>query len=110
MASFFRFFAERHLLAYLITTLIILLGISTLINIKRDSFPKVEFGELLITSEYPGASPEDVELKVTNEIEKELREVTGIKRYMSWSMENVSIVHILIDPDEKDEDKIITEI
>ena len=110
MDSFFRFFAERHLLAYLITTLIILLGVSTLINIKRDSFPKVEFGELLITAEYPGASPEDVELKVTNEIEKELKEVTGIKRYMSWSMENVSIIHLVIDPDEKDKDKTIVEI
>jgi len=59
---------------------------------------------LLITTAYPGASPEDVELNVTNKIEKELKEVTGIKRYQSWSQENVSTIHIALDPDEDEED------
>jgi len=108
--SFFKFFAERHLLAYVITFLIILLGIGSMLNIKRDAFPSVEFGELLITATYPGASPEDVELMVTNEIEKEIKKVTGIKRYMSWSMENISSIHIVIDPDVDDEEKVIREI
>ena len=91
------------MLAHLISLLIIMLGASTLLTIKRDSFPSVEFGEMLITTQYSGASPEDVELMVTNEIEKEIREVSGIKRYQSWSMENVSIVHVVIDADEKDQ-------
>ena len=108
--SFFGFFARRNLLAYVITLVIVLLGLSSLATIKRDSFPSVEFGELLVTTTYPGASPEDVELMVTNEIEKEIKEVTGIKRYMSWSMENVSTIHIVIDPDVADEDKVIREI
>ncbi len=56
---------------------------------------------MLITTAYPGASPEDVELNVTNKIEKELKEVTGIKRYQSWSQENVSTIHIALDPDEE---------
>ncbi len=110
MQGFFRFFAERHMLAYLITAVAILLGLGTLTHIKRDTFPEVEFGELVITTSYPGASPEDVELKVTNKIEEELKEVTGIKRYTSWSRENLSFIHVVIDPDEKDEDKIIREI
>lgn len=110
MKDFFRFFVERSLLANLITLLIILLGASTLLTIKRDNFPTVEFGELLITTQYPGASPEDVELSVTNEIEKEIKEVSGIKRSQSWSMENASIIHIVIDPDEKDTDKVVRDI
>lgn len=76
----------------------------SLTTIKRDSYPEVEFGELLITTAYPGASPEDVELNVTNKIEKELKEVTGIKRYQSWSQENVSTIHVALDPDEDEED------
>ena len=107
---FFRFFAERHLLAYIITLLAILLGLSSLLTIKRDAFPSVEFGELLVTTTYPGASPEDVELSVTNKIEKELKEVTGIKRYLSWSMENLSSIHIVVDPDVEDEDKVVRDI
>lgn len=110
MERFFHFFSSRHLLAYLITIIIVLLGSSTLLTIKRDSFPAVEFGELLVTTLYPGASPEDVELKVTNEIEKEIKAVDGIKRFASWSMENVSSIHIVIGPDVDDEDKVIREI
>ena len=110
MNRFFRFFAQRHLLAYMITLVLILLGVSSLLTIKRDSFPEVQFGEVLITTGYPGASPEDVELQVTNEIEKELKEVNGIKRYMSWSMENVSSIHIRLDPDVDDEDKVVRDI
>lgn len=75
-------------MAYLISILIVLLGASTLLTIKRDHFPSVEFGQILISTQYPGASPEDVELMITNEIEKEIREVSGIKRYLSFSMES----------------------
>lgn len=108
--AFFKFFAERNLLAYVITLVIILLGLSSLATIKRDSFPSVDFGEVLITTSYPGASPEDVELMVTNEIEKELKQVSGIDRYQSWSMENASTIHVLVDPDVDDEEKVVRDI
>ncbi len=77
MRNFFRFFASRHLLATLITLMTILMGLSALSRIKRDVFPSVDFGELVITTVYPGASPEDVELNVTNKIEEELKGITG---------------------------------
>ncbi len=108
--AFFKFFAERHLLACIISLIFILLGSSTLVTIQRDAFPSVEFGELLITTTYPGASPEDVELMVTNEIEKEIKEVTGIERYNSWSRENISTIHLVIDPNTSDEEKVIRDI
>ena len=53
-------------MAVLFTVMIILLGLSTLSTIKKDMWPEVELGELFITTRYPGASPEDVELNVTN--------------------------------------------
>ena len=110
MKSFFRFFAERHILATLITLMIIMLGLSTLMKIKRDSYPQVDFGMMNITTRYPGASPEDVELNVTNKIEEELKSVTGIDRTTSYSMENVSVIYVIIDINESDQDEIKTEI
>ena len=86
MKSFFRFFSERHKLATLITIMIIMLGISTLMGIKRDIYPYVDFGMMHIMTLYPGASPEDVELNVTNKIEEELKTVTGIDNFTSFSM------------------------
>ncbi len=110
MKSLFRFFAERHMLAYIITILILLLGLSTLIDIKRDVYPAVDFGMVRILTRYPGASPEDVELNVTNRIEKEIQTVTGIAGFSSVSMENVSVIYVSIDIDAKDLDKVKNEI
>lgn len=110
MRSFFRFFAERHTLAILFTLMIILLGLSTLTRIKRDLFPRVDFGELFVTTRYPGASPEDVELNVTNKIEEQLKEVSGIERMVSFSMENISTIDVVIDPDASDQEKVKDDI
>ena len=49
LKGFFRYFVERQLLAYMITFSAILLGLTTLTTIQRDSFPRVEFGEIIIT-------------------------------------------------------------
>ena len=106
MKSFLRFFAERHTLAYLLTAMIVLLGISALTTIKRDNWPNVDIDEINITTRYPGASPEDVELNITNKIEDELKKVDGIDKMASFSMENISIVHLLLDPDARDKEKI----
>ncbi|MDH5180244.1 MAG: efflux RND transporter permease subunit [Gammaproteobacteria bacterium] len=110
LKGFFRYFAERHLLAYMITFSAILLGLSTLTGIQRDTFPRVEFGEVFISTVYPGASPEDVELKVTNKIEKELQDINGIKHFMSWSRENLSLIRVVIEADERDPDKVVQNV
>ncbi|MFC1561508.1 efflux RND transporter permease subunit [candidate division KSB1 bacterium] len=110
MKSFFHFFAKRHMLAYLITLMTIFLGISTLMSIKRDIYPMVDFGMMNIMTRYPGASPEDVELNVTNKIEEELKSISGIDYMTSVSMENVSLISAVIDINTKDQDKVKTEI
>jgi len=110
MKSFFKFFAERHMLAYVITIMIIMLGLTTLTGIKRDVYPAVEFGIMRIMTRYPGASPEDVELNVTNKIEKEIQSVSGIDRVLSISMENVSVISVFVDINASDQDEIKNEV
>ncbi len=110
MRNFFQFFAERNLLAYIITGLIITLGLATLPRIKRDIFPDVTLDEMLISTSYPGASPEDVELNVTNKLEKEIKTVVGVKKYLSFSRENASLIWVQLEADIKDKDKVKDEI
>jgi multidrug efflux pump subunit AcrB len=110
MKNAIRFFASQPTLAYVFTFLIIFMGVGSLTVIQRDNFPSVDMLEMTVTTRYPGASPEDVELNVTNEIEEELREVDGIDRYTSFSMENISIVHIWIDREMRDKNKVKTDI
>ena len=110
MKTVFRFFAARHLLANLLTILVFLLGLSTLVTIHRSQFPTVDLGLTVITTHYPGASPEDVELNVTNKIERELKTVTDLKLHRSISTENVSLVIAEIKPDAQDIDAVKTNI
>ncbi len=110
MKAFFRFMAKRHLLAMQFTILVLLLGGATALRIQRDIFPAVDLGEVIITTRYPGASPEDVELEVTNKLEEELRGVAGLESIVSWSMEGFSAIRVTIGPDASDPDEIKDEI
>ncbi|MCP5046941.1 MAG: efflux RND transporter permease subunit, partial [bacterium] len=108
--KFFHFFAKRHTLANLLTIMIVLMGVITLMKINRSQFPRVDMGRMVIVTRYPGASPEDVELNVTNKIENELQSISYIKRVTSVSMENVSTIGVEIEADAPDSDKVKTEI
>lgn len=110
MKAFFEFFVRRHLFANLFTLIVLLLGASSLLTIQRDSYPTVDFGELAIQTVYPGASPEDVELKVTNKIEEELDAVTGLDYYVSYSIEDLSFIRVRIDPNDPDQEKVKRDI
>ena len=50
--------------------MVILAGVSTVFTIKRDTFPSFDLGIMTVLTQYPGASAEDVELSITNKIEK----------------------------------------
>ena len=110
MKQIFRFFAGRHTFALVFTSLVMILGLGTLRTIQRDMFPRVDFGEVVITTRYPGASPEDVELSVTNLIEEEIKEISGIDRVTSYSMENISVIDVVVDMDEGDQEQVVREI
>lgn len=110
MNGFFAYFANRHMVANVFTILLILLGIGSALQIRRDLFPNVDFGEMVVTTRYPGASPEDVELNVTDPIEEELKAVSNIDAITSYSMENLSIVIATIDVDASDKEKVKSDI
>ncbi|GAK56459.1 acriflavin resistance protein [Candidatus Vecturithrix granuli] len=109
MKSLFKFFTERHLLANALTIMILLLGSYSLMTMNREEFPNADTGVVTISTTYSGASPEDVELEVTNKLEDKLKSITGIKTISSTSAENSSRIEIEIDEDE-DQDEVYDEI
>ncbi|HCO60751.1 MAG TPA: AcrB/AcrD/AcrF family protein [Porticoccaceae bacterium] len=110
MKPIIRFFAERHLFSYLFSLSVILLGVGSLLSIPRDNLPNVDLRELFITTIYPGASPQDVEVNVTSKIEDELKEIDGIDKMTSLSMENLSRIHIKLDQNYDDPEAIKRDI
>lgn len=77
--------------------LVILIGFNSLRNIQREGFPSVDFGAAVVTTLYPGASPEVIETNVTRKIEDTLNGINGIDSFSSASMENYSQIAIYFE-------------
>lgn len=105
-----QYFAGQHYFNLAVTLIIIALGAYSLTKINKDKDPRIDFGEVIVTTIYPGASPEDVELKVTNKIETQLQGISGLKEYDSVSLENISTITIKIDENVRDQKKVKDEI
>jgi multidrug efflux pump subunit AcrB len=102
MDSFFSFFVKQKKLALVFTVSVIVVGLFSLFNIQRDQFPVVDFEVVTIVTAYSGASPEDVEQNVTNPIEDELRGITGIDSFTSFSREGISSIFVTLSQDTSD--------
>ena len=80
-----------------ITTLMFALAVMFfgILGFKKLSvalFPNVDFPIIIISTAYPGASPEIIESKVTDKIEEAVMGIDGIKSVTSNSARNVSLV------------------
>lgn len=82
-----------------LTVLLIVGGLLAYVTIPKESSPSIEIPNIVITTIYPGVSPDDIETLVTQQIEKEVQNVNGIKEIRSTSTEGVSTVIIEFNPD-----------
>ncbi|MFC1496727.1 efflux RND transporter permease subunit, partial [Candidatus Margulisiibacteriota bacterium] len=102
MDKLFKYCIEHPKLVNLFLVLVLIVGSVSFFSLKRNSIPKVDFKMMFVTTIYPGAAPEDVEVNVTIPIEDQIQKVTGIKELESYSSENYSTIFIEIDPNVKD--------
>ncbi len=84
-----------------LTALICLGGVLAYVKLPKESNPSIEIPNIIVTTVYPGASPDDVESLITQPIEEEVQAISGIKEMRSTSTEGVSTVMIEFDPDVK---------
>ena len=72
----------------------VVLGLFSYQRLKIDQFPNIDFPVVVITTEYPGASPEIVESEVSKKIEEGVNSIAGISALTSRSYEGMSVVVI----------------
>ncbi|MBQ6876943.1 MAG: efflux RND transporter permease subunit [Oscillospiraceae bacterium] len=71
---------------------VIVLGVVSFLNLTPDLLPNIDFPYVIITTTYPGASPEQVEETVTKPIEQSMAKLDNINSISSSSGENYSMV------------------
>jgi len=73
---------------------IILLGAIAFSNLAIDLFPEISYPVVSVVTDYPGASPEDVETTITRPIEKRVSRIQNVRHVSSRSREGFSVVTI----------------
>lgn len=102
MTSLLRWFTERRLAAKLFSFALLALGLFALYDLPLAEKPRIDLGEVTVTTEYPGASAEDVEANVTGKLEKGLLSVAGIRKFISSSASGRSEIEVVLEPSVSD--------
>ena len=85
---------KNPVFATMVMLAIVVLGLFSYQRMQVDQFPNIDFPVVVITAEYPGASPEIVESEVTKKIEEGVNSVSGVNTLSSRSLEGQAIVII----------------
>ena len=91
---------RRHVLAWMISAVFILLGIISFQKIGIDKFPTIDFPILTVTTTLEGANPEIVDASITNLIEEAVNTTPGIDSIKSESSPGVSVVSVTFNLDK----------
>ena len=90
---------EKRAVTYFVLGLLVVAGISSFFQLGQLEDPEFSIKTATIVTQYPGASPEEVELEVTDRLEKAVQELPALKNIYSTSKAGVSTIKV----DIKDE-------
>ena len=83
--------AQRLTLVFII--LVVVAGLGQFLTFPRQEDPPIVIREVVVSAQYPGMSPKDVEQLITRSIEAELRAMPEIDDIWSDSKTGVAVVH-----------------
>lgn len=87
-------FIRNPVAANLLMAFILFVGVMTMLSIRIEGFPKIPPENILITSEYPGASASQVDELVTRKIETALEGLEGVRSISSQTENGFSVVSV----------------
>ncbi len=83
---------DNRTAVYIITIFITLAGLSTYFSLPKEQFPEIKIPQIIVQTYFPGTSPENMENLVTKHLEKQMKNLTGIKKVTSNSFQDYSVV------------------
>ena len=94
---FTRISIQNPVFATMMMAALLVLGLFSYNRLPVEQFPDVSFPVVVVTTEFPGAAPENVEEEVTRKIEESVNTISGIKTLSSRSYESISVVIVEFD-------------
>ena len=88
-----RFGLDASRLTIVFIALVIVAGLLQFMEFPRQEDPPIVIREVVVSAQFPGMKPEDVEQLITEQIEAELRAMPEIDDIWSDSKTGVAVVH-----------------
>ena len=101
--------AKNHVAANLLMGFILLSGLFSMMQTKKETFPEMSLDQVQIQVPYLGATPAEVEDAVCKRIEERVRGLEGVRRVRSTAAEGMGSVSIELERGA-DLDKLLDDI
>ncbi len=108
--SVLRYLVLHPTAANLLMLLALTIGIVTIGDIKRATFPDLPLDEIQVQVVYPGASAEEVEDAICQRVEDAVDSVTDLARMTCEARESVGTTLLELDPSTGSFDRFFTDI
>lgn len=79
-------------------------GAFSYFKLGRMEDPNFTIREMIVTAYWPGASAEEIELQVTDKLEKKIQDIPGIDYIKSYTIAGRTYIHVALDQAIPEED------
>jgi len=93
-----RFSIRNPYFIIVICLALMVIGINSLLRMPVDLFPAINIPEVVVATFYSGMPPEDVEVDITNPLERFFTLASGVEHSESRSLLGVSIIRVMFQP------------
>jgi len=92
---------DNKITIYIVTIIITIMGIKTYNSLPKEQFPDITVPTIFISTVNGGNSPTNIENTITKPIEKRLKSISGMKKFTSTSLQDVSVIVVEFHTDVK---------
>ncbi|SHJ18675.1 Multidrug efflux pump subunit AcrB [Rubritalea squalenifaciens DSM 18772] len=97
MEKAIRWFSRNHVAANFLMLLVMVAGIWTWFQLRKEVFPETSLDAVTVNVPFPNATPEEVEDGILLLIEDVIADINGVKRYTSTATEGMGAVTIEVE-------------
>lgn len=83
-------------IVYFFSFLVLVMGLYSFNSLGRSEDPSFTVKQMVVSAAWPGASAKEVEMHLTNELEKQIQNVPNVDKITSYSRPGVSVITVYL--------------
>ncbi|MBI4388044.1 MAG: efflux RND transporter permease subunit [Candidatus Omnitrophica bacterium] len=85
---------KRPVTTVMVFTGIVFMGLVAILELPQELFPRINFPQITVVTDYVNAAPEEIETLITKPLEETISSVSGLRRIESTSREGKSTITV----------------